>query len=52
MRPSCLLRRFRRPVLRLTREEIPDEGTLIRAGDTQPIKETKIAELDISEIEN
>jgi len=39
-------------VVRLTREEIPDETVSDRPRDTKPIKETKIAELDMSEIEN
>jgi two-component system, chemotaxis family, protein-glutamate methylesterase/glutaminase len=39
-------------VVSLTREKIPDEPTTKILQDTQPIKETKIAELDMSEIEN
>ncbi|QNI30885.1 chemotaxis protein CheB [Alloacidobacterium dinghuense] len=39
-------------LLRLTREIIPEETAADRVQDIQPIQETKIAEFDMSEIEN
>jgi two-component system, chemotaxis family, protein-glutamate methylesterase/glutaminase len=39
-------------VVHLTREEIPDEAAIETFADERPIQETRIAELDMSEIEN
>lgn len=39
-------------VARMSREEIPDEAPAKQPQDSQPVKETKIAEFDMQEIEN
>lgn len=46
------LRKIAETVVQLTREEIPEEAIATMSPNGKPEKETKIAELDMSEIEN